>query len=362
MKRLNYITTDEWWDTDINILKDLVEHYDLYVYVLSPAPERSKYSEKEIKGCLHLYNINYRFRKRNLLSLIFMLVYFVRATFAAHKKGCVNFCMYGWHPFLIPLFLLFFPRKNTILSAHNYKAHSHSRYDLTSLFYKRYRYFHFHSKMQMDLYLKDYPKGKAFYTQMLPKDFGFPNGSFSLNKQKKKVLLAFGLIRRYKRLDLLIEAINKLNSDNVLVLIAGYSSDFSEYEAIMQDKSKFRCEIRLIDNAEIADLFSISDFLVLPYDDATQSGPSLIALNYGLPIIASDLPAFKELIDDGINGYLFKKGSVESLCLVIEKVLKLSDEEILNLKNNQYSSKSKYIRDNNPYIKIERFINTSLIE
>lgn len=362
MRRLNYVTTDEWWDTDVNILKDLVEHYDLYVYVLSPAPKRCKYSIKEIKGCSHLCNINYRFRKRNLLSFIFMFEYYVRAVFAAHKKGCINFCMYGWHPFLIPFFLYLFPRKNTILSAHNYQVHSHSRYDVTKFFYKRYRHFHFHSKLQMDLFLKDYPKGKAFYTQMLPKDFGSPNGLFSLDKQKKKVLLAFGLIRKYKRLDLLIEAVNKLNSDDVLVLIAGYSGDFSGYEAMIKDKSKFRCEIRFIDNAEIADMFTISDFLVLPYDDATQSGPSLIALNYGLPIIASDLPAFKELIEEGANGYLFRKGSVESLSMVIDRALKLSSDELFILKSNQYSAKSKYIRDNNPFIKFDRFINNIVLK
>lgn len=361
MQRLNYITSDEWWDTDINILKDLVNYYKLYVYVLSPAPQRSKFPLKEVDGCKYFYNCNYHFRKRNPLSIVFMFVYFVKVLCAANKSDVVNFCMYGWHPALRPFFLYLFPRKNTILSAHNYKAHEGLKNDPATAFYKRFKHFHFHSKMQMELYLKDFPHGSVFYTHMLPKDFGKPEGHFELEKKGRKVLLFFGLIRKYKRLDLLIEAVNQLDGDDYIVLIAGYCNNFSEYLSLIKNKERFQFEIRLIDNKEIPDLFTIADFLILPYDDATQSGPSLIALNYGLPIIASNLPAFEKLITSGENGFLFEKGSASSLSNILKAVFSLSCSEIQTLKNNQKKLKAVYARDNQPHVKFAEYINSCVI-
>ena len=48
---------------------------------------------------------------------------------------------------------------------------------------------------------------------MPPKDFG--DGKPVERKDSKVVLLFFGLIRDYKRLDLLIEAINCLENPNI---------------------------------------------------------------------------------------------------------------------------------------------------
>lgn len=356
MKRLNYITLDEWWDTDVNIISDLTSAYDVYVYVLSPSPKRAKYPTKYIQGVKNLRNINYHFRKRNPLSLFFMFYYFLLSLFASVKRDSVNFCMLGWHPFLTPFFYFLFPKKNTILSAHNYLSHSHSKFDPNPYFYKKYKYFHFHSKMQYDLYKNDFPQGIAFYTEMLPKDFGSPRGVFNMDKKSKRVFLFFGLIRDYKRLDLLIQSINKLDDERILVLIAGYCNDFSKYQKMIMDESKFRCEIRFINNDEIPDLFTLSDFIVLPYDDATQSGPSMIALNYGLPIIASDQPAFVKLVEHNKNGFLFDKGNYESLCNVIKNALNLSDAELINLRNNQLSKSRDYKDDNRPVGYFDSFI------
>ena len=246
MERLNYITADEWWMADVNIIKDLAAHYDLHVYVLSPSPKRCKYPRKDVEGC-DIHNICYHFRKRNLLCVIFLLYFYLRVLIASLRGNAINFCVYGWHPILVPLFLYFFPRKNTILSVHNYVAHSHSKYDTTKYFYTRFHYFHFHSEIQMKLYKDDYKDGNAFYTSMFPHDFGKPKDIYHLNKNGKKLLLFFGLIRKYKRLDLLIEAVNKMDNQDFIVLIAGYAADFTEYENMIKNKEQFKCEIRMID-------------------------------------------------------------------------------------------------------------------
>lgn len=38
---------------------------------------------------------------------------------------------------------------------------------------------------------------------------------------------------------------------------------------------------------------------MLPYQDVAQSGPHMIAYNYNLPVIASDINGFVERVEDG---------------------------------------------------------------
>lgn len=46
----------------------------------------------------------------------------------------------------------------------------------------------------------------------------------------------------------------------------------------------------------------------------------------GKPLIASNIPGCKEIIDDGYNGYLFEVKSVESMEEKIIKFIELDDK------------------------------------
>lgn len=358
MRKINYVTSDEWWDTDVDILRDLVHYYDVSVYVLSPAPKRAKFPVKRVEGCSKIHDICYHFRKRNPLCAIFFVWYFLVSMAACRKKNTITFCLNGWHPFLTPFFYCFLPKGRTIISNHNYLSHNPTARQPNVMFYRKFKFFHFHSEGQQLLFKRDYPQKKSFYSKMPPKDFGKPVGMYKAEPDKI-VLLFFGLIRDYKRLDLLIDAVNHVQDDKLLVVIAGYANDFTKYKERINDESKYRLNIRFISNQEIPDLFTASDFLVLPYDDATQSGPSLIALNYGLPIIASDQPSFKEMIKDGENGFLFEKGNVASLEDVLKRMVQLSKSDIAELKKNQIKRKNDYLKMNAPHQEFESFISSN---
>ena len=97
---------------------------------------------------------------------------------------------------------------------------------------------------------------------------------------------------------------------------------------------------------------------MLPYESATQSGPSLVAVNYGIPIIASNIPAFKEHIIDGVNGFLFENGSDENLSNLICKISQMKKDDILNMKTRQMEYKIEYMKANDINIKFEVFFKT----
>ena len=214
---------------------------------------------------------------------------------------------------------------------------------------------------QMDLFIKDYPSKDAFFTEMPLKDFGI--APIIEKKGNEVTLLFFGLIRDYKQLDLLIKAVNNLENPNLKVIIAGKATkeEQEKYLSLIKDKSIYELNFEFIPNENIPTIFSKADFLVLPYRSATQSGPSLIAINYSVPIIASDIVPFSDMVEDGVNGFLFESNNCEALTAVLKKVLMLNEEDISCLRRNQSKYREDYIRNNDICKLFQQFINDKIL-
>ncbi len=132
-----------------------------------------------------------------------------------------------------------------------------------------------------------------------------------------KYILFFGQIKDVKGLDILLEAMNTI-PDDIKLIIAGkpWKSDFSKYAALIQKhklEKRIVKMIRFIEDDEREKLFFAADVNVLPYRIIYQSGVLLMAMSHGLPVIASDLPANKEIIVNHKNGMLFKSENTNEL-------------------------------------------------
>lgn len=68
------------------------------------------------------------------------------------------------------------------------------------------------------------------------------------------------------------------------------------------------------------------DCIINPTYHEGMSNVLLEGAAMGKPLIASNIPGCKEIIDDGINGYLFEARNVKQLVEKIEKFLSLDDE------------------------------------
>ena len=163
--------------------------------------------------------------------------------------------------------------------------------------------------------------------------------------QSAKYVLFFGMIKQTKGLDVLLNALPKTNSACKLV-IAGRlrKHSFSIYnEIIRREKLTGRILLKIhhISNEERNLLFSAADLIVLPYRKIYQSGILLMAMSYGLPIIASRLPAMEEIIHHGENGYLFETGKVNQLA---EQINHLSEDPSLakKLAGQAFSDSAKH--------------------
>ena len=187
-----------------------------------------------------------------------------------------------------------------------------------------------------------------------------PIESLDIEEEKKRlglqkhVLLFFGFIRKYKGLDMAIEAfaqVAKQRSD-VSFLICGESfwhtldstkwttrmkqflfglakkivlqksddeRDYKPLERIKELGIEDRCVVvnRFIANEEVPVYFQVSDAVVLFYRTATPSGIESLSYNFHLPILATKVGHFPETIQDGFNGYLANDSDVNDMARVM---------------------------------------------
>ncbi|TKJ39798.1 glycosyl transferase family 1 [candidate division LCP-89 bacterium B3_LCP] len=129
--------------------------------------------------------------------------------------------------------------------------------------------------------------------------------------QQQKVLLFFGLIRQYKGLQVLLDAmpeiIQALGSDVRLLIAGEFYEPEEKYRSRISDsgiQGEVVLENRYIPNEEVGTYFKAADLLVLPYLSATQSGVVQVAYNFELPVISTKVGGLPEVVIEGQTGYL----------------------------------------------------------
>lgn len=240
------------------------------------------------------------------------------------------------------------PRERTVFATHNVKTPKGARLERLARHYM-YRLLHtfdnfqVFSKNQLE-YLNGLVKGKnVLYAPLALKEYGAMDKR-TLDADKVN-FLSFGHIRRYKRIDLLIDAAQQLYEEtgkDFLVTIAGKCPSWSDYEKHIRYPKLFDLRIGFVNDSEVAGLFANADYLVLPYQDLAQSGAITVAFNYGVPVISSDILQFREFVEEGCNGFLFQSENVDSLKKVMLKALRLSTSEYADLKK----STAVYVSEN----------------
>lgn len=130
-------------------------------------------------------------------------------------------------------------------------------------------------------------------------------------------ILFFGIIRKYKGLDILLNAfadqrLKELPDDKagkkLKLLIAGeFYEDETEYLKIIND-SNLQGDVIItktfIPNSEVVNYFCAADIVVQPYRHATQSGVTQIAYHFNKPMLVTDVGGLKEMVPHQVVGYV----------------------------------------------------------
>lgn len=299
----------------------------------TPTPEPLPFSTHRI---LHAYN---PFTWLQLLRQI-------------RKKQPKHIVFRYWTPFLAPLYgtiARLLPRSiPKIALIDNWIPHEKSRFDeaLNTFFKKEVTHFCTLSKNVADqIFIEENQKlwwGFHPLPSTAPKKISLEKARNHLMMDKKKAqLLFFGLIRPYKGLELLIEAVSKLSIAAELHVVGEFYTDKTHYVKLIE-KHQLQEDVHLVDRfvsaAEVAKYFSAADIVVLPYKSATQSGVIAQAYQYETPLLVTDQPGLANTIKEDKTGRVCK-ANAPALAENIE--LMLSEAE-----QNKYRTQLKKTKAN----------------
>lgn len=268
------------------------------------------------------------------------------------KSNKVDVLHLQWLPFLeineIEYFILkLLKRKNTnlkiILTIHNIFPHN-SLAPFKAKYVKRFNkvsdyinHYIVHTQSSLNEFINTF--------DALEKDVTvIKHGVFSpdiIPPRTRKVaryrLLMFGNQENYKGTDLFIKAAKELLKNKDLPLefrvVGKMSSDilnvFKDTDIYANKCISWRNDY--ISDSELYQEIVDSDALVYPYRKISQSGALLLGLNFKKTIILSDLPSFKETMENYPNDLFFKTGDYEDLIRAIMSYINMCDEQKIML-------------------------------
>ena len=124
----------------------------------------------------------------------------------------------------------------------------------------------------------------------------------------EKVILFFGFIRKYKGLDLLLEAMSdpRIRERGIKLMIAGeFYEDEQAYRSII-DKHKIQdlliMRTDFIPDRDVRYYLCAADAVVQPYRNATQSGVTPLAYHFEKPMVVTNVGGLPDMVPDMKSG------------------------------------------------------------
>jgi 1,2-diacylglycerol 3-alpha-glucosyltransferase len=128
-------------------------------------------------------------------------------------------------------------------------------------------------------------------------------------REDSDVFIYVGRLDEEKHIDVAIRALSRLGPSSKLVIVGkGHlESGLRTLAATLgiEDRVVFT---GYVPNAALPGLLNAADVFVMPSEAELQSIATLEAMACGLPVLAADSQALPELVDPGLNGYLFRAG------------------------------------------------------
>lgn len=125
-----------------------------------------------------------------------------------------------------------------------------------------------------------------------------------------RYLLFFGFIRKYKGLDILLDAMadERLRAMNVKLIVAGEfyedSKPYIDQIERLQLGERVLLHTQFIPNDDVRLYFCAADLVTQTYHHATQSGVTKIAIQFDRPSLVTNVGDLADEVLDGISGYV----------------------------------------------------------
>ena len=137
-----------------------------------------------------------------------------------------------------------------------------------------------------------------------------------------KIVLFFGLIRHYKGLDILLEAMSQpeIKKRGIKLLIAGeFYEDKQPYLDLIQQygmEEQVILHDSFIPNDRVRYYFCASDIVAQTYRNATNSGVTMVGYYYDKPMLVTNVGGLSEIVPHQKCGYTVALNTEEISCSV----------------------------------------------
>ena len=331
-KSISWITPNYFLDVDLPIIKELSKTFIIHWIVLL-SPRGTADDESLIKNNVienrNLKVIIYYFKTRGF-SPMRMVEANKIIKMARSFKPDIYYLSESFFPFGTYIYKRLLPIDKCIIACHNVTTPKGARHERWARFYtnqwlRTFKNIQTFSECQQSELKKKYRNKNVLMAHLAIKDYGEPTKKVDKRSLEVIRFLVFGNIVNYKRIDLLIEAVNILYNKgikNFKVRIAGKCNTWKEeYAPLIKHPELFELEIKRIANEDVANLFVDSHYFVMPYQDIAQSGAMTVAFRYNLPLIASDITQFREFVKENVTGITFHTQDAEALADKMEWVI-----------------------------------------
>ena len=356
-KKICWITADYFADCDFVPIKEVAKSFQVtWIIVFTRKP---RYLESDFdsfkKECPYV-NIIFIHQKAHLRDLDPTIIFDNCKIAKCALKQKADYFYLNKSMVSLWSFVLWnkLKKQKIIVTSHQGQVHAGFNLKLIAKYSRKYIYgnakiVHMFSKSQASLFHKEFPNQQIFLTNLALKDFGISSIRRRKNENELVRFLSFGIINYGKLIDAAC-ILYEQGVNNFKVSINGKCDNWDYYQNRIKYPEIFECNIKMLPNSDIPNLFASSHYFVQPYRIVTQSGPMKIAFNYNVPVIASNLPGFADEMIEGTTGYLFESENVHDLVRVMKMVIDNHSSEYDKLRDRM----RVYVNDNYSNIAIGR--------
>jgi len=305
-----FITTESLMDHSYTMVNELRKHIELEVYFVA------KHFTDENKWFCEKLDAKFVKRKRFLNPLSFFTeLKLLRAL----KKQNADLIWFNTLSFFQSILLKMFFRR-PLINTHDIELHPEEQ-DYHGILSQKITFSVFKyciavmSGSQSDIFIQKH--GYTPYLLPLPVinyyEASAKESALKTLKKSSVRFLFFGNIMPYKGIEILIKAVkilNEKNSDFELNIFGRLKYNTGTLADEIKDLKNVNHKNEYIDYREVYLAYSNNDVIIIPYTQVSQCGPLLIGYNQNVPCITSDLPGFREYVDDGKSGLIFDNSAV----------------------------------------------------
>jgi glycosyltransferase involved in cell wall biosynthesis len=180
--------------------------------------------------------------------------------------------------------------------------------------------------------------------------------NFSINERLR--ILYVNRLQYWKGVDLFVEAVSRRQFVD-LIDVEIYGEDCVGISTLVKSDEINKLNYKgKVNQTTLQKAMLEADIVVIPSRFESYSNVAIEAMSNSCIIILSDNVGFVNNIQEGVNGFVFKNGKLDSLIDAINRVINLNENLLINIKKNAFNT-AKILSENkdlrNYYLNLVNF-------